>query len=285
MPQHDVAEEPLLEIQYQNRRRIELLDLTNSLSAVAQQYNDLAKAQGAKGGQLYVHHFAQGSIIAKLLPLLEQASSFLDQRDTLAAFMAGLNDLFRYFREFSVLDPKAVSRRQARQVQRILKPTVSENGSQVNVNLHVEGDLVLPITVKGDLVLPGNEEGDLQVPSSIKIGSDEARVINGNIRDFLQRKPPPDAKPFEKAALNMTRIKDERRSRSADLGIISSIWPHSLELSYRTNRVRRDIVETSENPFRLLYVVDGVVHLVDGEPVRYEISRVWECFEDPEALI
>ena len=168
----EFASSPLLEIRYENRRPVELLDFSNSLAAIAERYRELDAMYGVRrSGRLYVREMRPGSIIADLIPLLEPVSALMDHRETLAAFMASLDDLFRLFHQYTPRLRERVSTRSARQVQRILNPTANDRGSQLFLTINVEGDL--------------------HIDPSIQIDTERARAIQRGTQRFLQDGPLP----------------------------------------------------------------------------------------------
>ena len=258
----ETAREPLLTVRYENRNPVDLLDLGNSLTAIAERYRRLNNLKGRRrGGRLYVRQMRPGSIIAELMPLLEQVSSGGDYREVLAAFVTNLDDLFRGFMLYDARLLRRTSRTDARQVQRILAPTAKDGGSQTFININVEGDL--------------------HISGPIQISSDQANEIGRGARRFLREGPLPEGLPIEGEVLYLTQARDERLSKSADRGVIEAIWDKPLQLNYESDRIRREILGRRENPFRLLFVVDGEVQVVGDKPVSYTISRVREWY-DPE---
>ena len=258
----EMVTEPLLTVRYENRNPVDLLDLGNSLSAIAERYRRLDKLKNRRrGGRLYVRQMRSGSIIADLMPLVDQVSAIGDYREVLAAFVTNLDDLFRGFMLYESHLPRRTSRPDARQVQRILRPTAKDGGSQIFININVEGDL--------------------HISAPIQVNSDEANEILKGARRFEREGPVPEGVPFEREVLYVTQARDEGRSKSADRGIIEGISDEQVQLNYESDRIRREILGRPENPFRLLFVVDGEVQAVGNKPVSYTISRVREWY-DPE---
>ena len=190
---------PALQIQYDNERPVDLLDLTGSLSALGERYQEFAAERGAgEGARLYVREMRVGSIIAELQPLLEQMSFVLEHRETIAAFTANLNDLFRFF---LALPPRPwdsdVSRRDAEQVQKILEPTAKDGGAQLFLNIN--GDHAAPV---------------------ININAERAGAIQSGARRFLDAVPLPANEFFEGEVLYLKQVKDDPQAKTGDRGVI-----------------------------------------------------------------
>ena len=152
-------------------------------------------------------------------------------------------------------------RKDARQVQRILAPTAKDGGSQTFININVEGDL--------------------HISGPIQISSDQANEIGRGAQRFLREGPLPEELSFEGEILYLTQARDERRSKSADRGVIEKFSDKPLQLNYENDRIRREILGRRENPFRLHFVVNGEVQVVGHKPISYTIFRVSDWY-DPE---
>ena len=104
----------LLTFKFDNKVPVALDDLTVSLNALAQFYQDYlhesGKAPPEEGVRLYVHDLRTGSIIAVLQAIADQGrlmfgehgvvptiTSAFDHADTLAGFLGTLNDVVQFF--------------------------------------------------------------------------------------------------------------------------------------------------------------------------------------------
>jgi hypothetical protein len=91
----------LLTVKLSNGRPVDLVDLTTSLSALAQDFEDFSNKNSQDpmpdNLRLYVREMRSGSIIADLMPLGDQISWIVDHKDLLGAFVGHLNDLAQYF--------------------------------------------------------------------------------------------------------------------------------------------------------------------------------------------
>lgn len=91
----------MLTVEIKNSQPIDLVDLTTSLMALAQDFQEYAARRienpELANLKLYVREMRSGSIIADLIPYAQQADWLLDHRDLLGAFVGNLNDLASFF--------------------------------------------------------------------------------------------------------------------------------------------------------------------------------------------
>jgi hypothetical protein len=111
---------PTLTIKIENKKPIELLDLTASLSALGQNYEEFVFSHGydPKAGnvRLYITELRSGSIIAELQSLADQASFVLDHLDVFAGFVTNLDDLIKFFLNQKIATPEPISKIAAEQI-------------------------------------------------------------------------------------------------------------------------------------------------------------------------
>lgn len=96
-----MPDDPILRVELKNKRPVELTDLTMSLMALGQSYEDFVTEHGfdtSPGNvRLYIKELRTGSIIAELQSMLDQASFVVEHKELFAAFLANFNDLVTFF--------------------------------------------------------------------------------------------------------------------------------------------------------------------------------------------
>jgi hypothetical protein len=149
LPAETLSSEGLLTFKLDNKAPVALDDLTESLHAVADAYQDFLIAAGlsipGEGVRLYVHELRTGSIIAVFQALADQArflfgehgvvptaQSVFDHPDTLAGFLGSVNDVVQFFLGRTE-GKKEPTKREADQIIKILEPVAKDNGSQLNM--------------------------------------------------------------------------------------------------------------------------------------------------------
>lgn len=250
-----MAEAGLL-IDFKNRRPVELLDLTASLSALGQEYVDFVHSRGfdPKTGniRLYVAGIRTGSIITELKAIAEQASLVLEHTELFCAFVANLDDIVKYFlgRPRVGLDYSPVSKSEASRVAQVLEPVAKDSGSQ----------LILSVT------------GDINAPITININSEEANAVQNGVRRFLGP-PIPTQGRFEKEVLYLRQVSGDAKAKVGDRGTIERFSTKPVRLEFMNEPAKRAVLD-QPFPFAKAYLVDGQAGTVEGEPVLYKIYAV-----------
>lgn len=253
------SEEQLgLTVSLQNSKAVELVDLGKSFEAFGKLYEEFVHAKGydsiAGNAKLYIVKIREGSIIADLKALLDQASFVADHKEILAGFMANLQELIDFFR--GQADPKkapAISTTEAKNLGQVFEPVAKDGGAQINFSIHGN---TAPVTV-----------------NNIVVNSERANALQNNIRRFLGPDLPENG-TFEKEVLYLEQMRGDSRSRVGDRGIIEKYSSKPVKLHFMTPDVKAEIVDKPRNPFRVAYIVDGSVRTAKGEPALYKISGV-----------
>jgi hypothetical protein len=147
------AEKPgSLTFKFENKGPVALDDLTMSLKALSQSYEDYLVAAGLvppeEGVKLYVHELRTGSIIATLQALADQAhfvfgdkgvgdvvSYLFDHADTIAAFVTHLSEVVNFFLGVrSAEEPP--TKREADQIIKLFEPLAKDNAAQLAIQFN-----------------------------------------------------------------------------------------------------------------------------------------------------
>ena len=249
-----------LRVELKNQRPVELLDLTLSLHALGRQDQEFVHSRGfdpkAKNVRLYIRELKSGSIIADLQQIADQASFVLQHAETYAAFVANFNDLVSFFLESRALKDGGVSKREAERVSQFLEPVAKDGGSQ------------LFLTVQGDAAV------------HVHLNSEQANAIQNNVRRFIGPQPEPSGH-FQGEALYLYQLRGDASSRAGDRGVIEAFSSKPVKLHLMSDDVKAAIIDAQTNPFHMVYVVDGQVSTVNGEPALYKIYAVHDAFDRP----
>lgn len=255
-----MASDSTLTITLKNQRPVELLDLTASLHALGEQYGEFVHSRGydplADNVRLYVTELRTGSIIAELKAMAEQSSLVLKHAEVFVAFLANFNDIINFFLAMSRPATRPVSRGDAEQVAQILEPVAKDQGSQ------------LFLEVKGDVTI------------NYHYTSDQAGIAQNNIRRYLGS-PATESGPFTKEVMTLHQIRGDT-SKVGDRGVIERFGKRPVKLEFMNEEAKRAVLDRDENPFRLAFIVDGLVSTADGKPALYKIYTVHEAIDRPE---
>lgn len=256
--------EARLTIEIKNTQPVQLLDLTAAFTAYAEEYQQFARSEGhdvsGENVQLYVHELRTGSIIADLMSLAEQTSIVLDHLEVLAGFATHLNEVVDHYLRAKEKKGFVPTRPQLKNYLNMFKPVAKDNGSQVNT-----------VVQDGGIVI-----------QQFNISSQEAAQVIRGVSQDLARKPQEDERRFTDEALTIYQARDAKNSDTGNLGRIDLFSKKALKLRFSNEEVKQQVMETEENVFHLVFIVDGKVIMAEDKPVAYLISNVIDSFEKPE---
>lgn len=267
--------EGLLTFKFHNKVPVALDDLSVSLSALAQLYEDYlaasGKAEPEEGVRLYVHDLQTGSIIAVLQAIADQGhllfgehgvvpalKSAFDQADTLAGFLGSLNDVVQFFLGKPVV-AKEPTKKEADQIIKIFEPVAKDAGSQLNVQF----------------------TGTVNFqPIHYHYNSQEANAVQNSARRFLGPTLPTNQMLCDET-LVLHQVRGDPKSKSGDKGIIESISRMPVRLLFSSDEIKKDILESPDNPFQRVFLVDVEIKTADGKPALYKVRALKDSFEKP----
>lgn len=247
----------VLAIKLENKKPVDLLDLTTSFAALAESFREYANEHTGEplpdNVRLYVQEMTSGSIIAKLTALADQASWTLKHAEVLAGFVTNLNDVVGYFldRPGAKAEP---SKREAEQVSQILEPVAKDGGSQIIIQ-----------------AMPGSTV----TVNQFQVGSLEANAIQNRVRQFVGPALPASEVRTDEL-LVLEQVKNAAGTKTGDRGIIERIWPRAVKLLFANEDGKKQVLNLDGNPFQHVFLVDVDVRAVDGKPQLYRVINVKE---------
>ncbi|MCP8936889.1 hypothetical protein NK718_00025 [Alsobacter sp. SYSU M60028] len=255
----DFVDEAIIRFELNNTKPVDLLDLTQSLSAFAEAYLDHAVSAGfepERGNvRLAVKAITTGSIIADLASYSEQASIILKHVDVAAGFLTHFNEIAQFFlgkRSGGVVEP---ARREAENVMKVFEPVAKDGGS--NLILQTNGPL---FQVNGPMTINFN------------FNSQEANAIQNAARRFLGPRPPLN-QIEQDLLLTLHQVRGDAASKVGDRGIIESVSLNPVKLLFASEEVKKAILD-EPYPFRKVFLVDAEIRAAEGKPALYRILTV-----------
>jgi hypothetical protein len=251
----------LLTVELSNGRPVDLVDLTTSLSALAQDFEEFSNknSQDPIPGnlKLYVREMRSGSIIADLMPLGDQLSWMIDHKDLLGAFVGHLNDLAQYFLAGGEAE-NPPSRQDAERFSQILEPVSKDNSAQYNIQ--------------------ATDYAKVEIHNHFHVGFVEANAIQNGVRRFLGPAIPA-IEIVRDRLLTLEQVKNVASAKTGDRGIIESVWPKAVKLQFLSETAKQQVLSLAENPFQRVFLVDAEVHAANGRPALYRIIEVKDIIE------
>lgn len=252
-----------LHVELRNSQPIELKDLTLSLLALGQVYEDYVVAAGhdrAKGNvKLYVKELRSGSVIAELAPFAEQAHAFIDHIEVFAGFITSLNDLVQFFIGSRPSGDQIPTKKQAEQITQIVEPVAKDGGSQ----------LILNVT------------GPVSIHTTFNINSVEAGAVQNGVRRFLTAKVP-ENRIYPGEVLYLHQVRDDAKGKAGDLGVIDRISSRPVPLRFASDHVKATILDQPDNPFRKAFIATVDVRTVGDKPAVYRVLSVEDILDRPD---
>tara|TARA_R100001086_G_C11815987_1_gene252857 strand:- start:491 stop:1279 length:789 start_codon:yes stop_codon:yes gene_type:complete len=247
----------VLTIEIKNQKPLDLLDLTDSLMAVAEAFRDYATQETGDplpdNMRLHVRELRSGSVFADLIAMTDQAQWILEHGEVLAGFVGNLNEVMNFFMGRSSTPETAPTRREASQAIRIAEPIAKDTGSQLNIQVA--------------------EGGVVNLSQVIHMTTPDANAAQNGARRYLG-----PAKPASYIAtdqlLTLEQVKNSAKSKTGDRGIIETIGSHAVKLQFLSEDAKRKVLELEENPLQSVFIVDVEVRSVEGKAMLYRIVDV-----------
>ncbi len=253
----------------ENKNPVALDDLTASLAAFGQSYEDFLLASGevtaADGVKLYIRELRTGSIIADLQALATQGQLIFDtlkdayeHRATLAGFVTHLAEISQFFLGLKSLEP-APSKKEAEQTIRMFEPVAKDSASQLAIQYN----------------------GDVNIGTvNIYVDSQKANAIQNGARRHLGPTLP-DNRRLTDEVMTLHQVRGVATQQAGDRGIIEGVSKSPVKLVYASDSIKKAILEQHDNLFHLAFLVDVDVKTVDEKPALYKILALKDTFEKP----
>lgn len=262
----DAKGEPFLRVEYKNSRPVELLDLTASLMALGEAYEDFAVTHGydpLRGNvKLYIKELSSGSVIADLRAMLDQASFVIDHPELFAAFLSNLDEIVKFFLFFAERksSDRAPSRIDAQRVGLVLEPIAKDGGAQIILQIN----------------------GDVHTHYHQSYDSEQANVVQNQIRKYLGPSVP-SSQRFHSEPLTLVQVRDDPKGQVGDKGVIERFSTKPLRLLFMNEEAKRSVLDGDRNPFKMVFLVDGEMSTAGGDrPAIYKIDYVRDTFDRDE---
>lgn len=246
--------DPKLSLKIDHTKPVELLDLSESFKAFADQYkrysreSGLARPEGS--AKLYVQKIETGSIIAEFFSLTDQLSTAIEHRDIIAGFVTHWIEVTDYFLQKRTDLPKWFTKADARSVGKFLRPVARDNAAQINV-----------IAQEGSEVFIG-----------CTFNSVEANAIQNGVNKYIARTDLPEDEVFDGQTLYIYQAKDDPKATTGERGIMPVFSDKPIKVKWHNQEAKKAVLE--QDVFHTGYTVTGKVTRHEGEPKEYLIYEV-----------
>ncbi|MEP2240413.1 MAG: hypothetical protein ABJI22_18750 [Maribacter sp.] len=252
----------VLNVEIRNNEPLELTELTKSLIALSNQYNNHSEKIGfsetERNAKLYVKKIETGSV---LLDLIEFGSSsvipFLESTNTLVGFAQFLSSSVEFLLTKEGDKPE-LSIQDCKDFSQIVNPIANDSSSQLNVNVTINGD------VKNYLSIDSNKSNALQ------------NILKQEIRGKQELK---NGDILENAIMIFSQTKNKISSKGGNKVIIDDALPgKSINVIFLDQKVKRKIIKGNDNPNNFSFQVDVKVKTANDKIAAYEILKVHDKF-------
>jgi hypothetical protein len=257
-PQIIPLEDTIFTVEINNKRPIELVDLTSSFLSLGDEYKRFVDLQPefteAPDIRLYIQEIRTGSVKADLIALATTAGPavmpLISGVNSVIGFARHLKTAYEYFLG-KTSDKPPLHSAEYSNLSAIVEPVAKDNGSQINFitqnNNHT--------TVYQTFTLDSHQANEAQ---------------NLIARERLKLKAP-ETQPYRKKVLYWYQARNDPHSRAGDLGIIESISPSPIKIAFEDDAAKDAMLHGMQNPFLVGYVVDVIVETIQGKAVLYKV--------------
>lgn len=251
-------------IHIENKQPIELMDLTKSLVSLASQFNDFVKSTANienREAKLYVKEIKSGSVILDLVEIASKgaiALPFIENVNTIIGFAEYLKKGYTYFLGDKKDKKPELSVKDCNDFSQIVNPIAKDNGSQININTTINGNVTNVITfnsLQANAIqnLIKQECRDLLVPE----------LLNGS---------------HEKVVMYFDTTKSDIKADTGNKAIIESIDKKSAKVIFDTDDLKEKILKGVINPLTTAFVVDVKVETVKDKIAAYKVISLHDTF-------
>ena len=260
-PQNQQATDIRLVIHIENKRPIELMDLTKSLVSLASQFNDYVRKTTNienREAKLYVKEIKSGSVILDLIEIATVgALPFIENINTIIGFAEYLKTGFDSFLRKNKEEYPYFSTKDCTEFSQIVNPIAKDNGSQLNISTTVNGN------VTNVLVMSSLEANAIQ------------NIIKNEVKQILMHESQGE---HEKVVMYFDTTKSNIKADTGNKAIIETIDKKSAKVIFDTEELKEQILKGDENPLTTGYVVDVKVQTVKDKLAAYKVMKLHESF-------
>lgn len=257
--------ESILIYEFQNKRPVDLLDLTASLTAIGEQFKVFVQRHDSAlvedGYRLYIKEVHSGSVIAELLAIASQSSLVAPFIPLVAQFGQELSDLIEFFKGAKevrdIVKELGLGKKELQQYSNVLELVAKDSGSQLN--------------------LTATHGGVINV--AISVNSMEANAAQNSMRRLIEAVPETITGLQRDQVLYWYQMRDDAVKKPGDKAIIERFSRTPVNVRFYNEDVKREMIDKPENPFKKAFVVDVDVSTIDGKPILYKIMEVKEALD------
>ncbi len=142
--------------------------------------------------------------------------------------------------------------------------------------------MVEPVAKDGGSQINFIAEDGGMIVNHFHVSSLEANAVQNGIRRRVEALPQTRNGKHEDQVLAFHQVRDDAADKPGDRAIIERIDRRPVKVRFASNEVKDALLDTPENLFKRLFVVDVDVTEVGGRPVLYRVLVVKDSFDRPD---
>jgi len=254
-------------IKIENKRPIELFDLTKSLVSLATQFDSYvekyADCKESREAKLYVKEIKSGSVILELVEFaMIGMLPFLENTNTIIGFAKHCRDVINYFLNGEGNKP-VLNPTDYKEFSTILTPIAKDNGSQFNLSTTINGNVEL----------------------YFNINSTESNALQNKFKNEIEQLRLPEHNDEIKSSVLLTwfQARNDLKSKIGNKGVVEELSKKPLNITFDNEEIKEVMLHGDLNPFNTAYVVDVKIQTVQDKPAAYKIVKLHESFDLDES--
>lgn len=246
-----------LSITITNERPIVLTDLTLSLLAFTQQYQQFieseTKEEYSAASELFIKEVKSGSIVVELVTMTMPILPLIWEGGSLSEWLKRLKEIVVWLLGETQSPPREFTKNDLKQWHAIVEPIAKDQGSQFNINVSDNGTVI----------------------NQFFINSQEANAVQNNIKRQLGDLESPNDHIERRKVMYWYQSRFDASSHSGDRAIVDDITKKPLKVIFENNAVKEAMLAGDpkfDKPWhKLAYIVDVQVQTIEGVPKLYTV--------------
>lgn len=249
-------------VAYTGEAPVDLVALTGSLQALSRIYGRMDS--GHKDTRIFVREIRPGSIWVELFiagaGLASAVGAYAAGAEKSLALVNRIIETVRLVKEGSK-EAETLSSAELKDYSSLVEPAIFDTRAKISIYASLS---------KGDAV-------------TFSLSSDESNVIQNRVERFLSERRVPSVRSFSHVLLKL-RQANKQDSERKNLAVVSAVSERALRCVFATDEIKQRILEGTENPLGLIFVVDVEVMAIGDKAVAYKITALYDSWEDDDAF-
>ena len=248
----DIGEQ-YLEVVIRNTKPVVLTDLTLSLLAISQQYEQFVETElppeARVSTELLVREVRTGSIVFELIAHAIPVAPLFWSGGSIFEWSKVVKDIILFGLGKLKNPPKELTKNDLKQWDSILEPVAKDHGSQINFVVRDQGSVVV---------------------NQVIVTSDEANAAQNKLRKLINQYDEPVDVTHKKRVMTWYQAKFDPDSQTGNKVKVEAISKKPLRVLFDNNAIKEAMYAQGSQfgvPWhKLAYVVDVQVQTIDEQP-------------------